>query len=67
MVKSATPDSGVGIVAFFADSWNPNVPAVVGVPLIVPSDPRLSPGGRAPLTRLKVYGPGGPAAARLRL
>ena len=46
---------------------NTKVPAVVGVPLIVPVRDRLNPAGNCPDTTLQVYGGVPPLAVRLAL
>ena len=46
-----------GAVPFVAVTVPPNVPAVVGVPLITPAAFKLNPGGRPPAVTLKVGDP----------
>jgi hypothetical protein len=46
------------------DTTNDLLPAVVGVPEIVPEELRLSPAGRLPLVIAHVYGVLPPVAAR---
>src|SRR6266850_1866701 len=41
------------------------VPVAVGVPLMVPSEARLSPGGNVPAVTANVYGPVPPEAVKL--
>jgi hypothetical protein len=45
-------------------TWNVKEPAALGVPEMVPEDPRVTPPGRLPLVNCQVYGWDPPVAAR---
>jgi hypothetical protein len=53
-----------GVLLSFTSAVKKDVPSLVGVPEIVPLLPRVKPVGRAPATKLHVYGVVPPVASR---
>ena len=58
---SETVDNCAGLLESWTLAVNPNVPAALGVPLIIPPLLRLIPGGSAPALTLQTCGARPPA------
>jgi hypothetical protein len=56
MLNVPIADWGVGLVESVACTEKVNVPAIVGVPLMIPVAPTDSPGGKFPVEKLHAYG-----------
>ena len=66
MLRLPVCERGVGVLECTTWTEKDVLPALVGVPLMVPAEERVNPAGKdAPLAREKVYGVTPPAAANV--